>query len=96
MDQALEALSGIYVIADDVLVTGEGKTMEEAVLDHDRNLTALLERCKAKQIKLNNRLRATEARHMGHVLTAHGLKPDPGKVPARWKVLGMCKVLAEY
>jgi hypothetical protein len=36
--EVLEALLGIYVIADDILITGQGKTQEEAPQDHDRNL----------------------------------------------------------
>ena len=42
--EALEGLSGTEVIADDILVYGSGDCMEEAILDHDKNLTAVLER----------------------------------------------------
>ena len=42
--QVLDGLSGIIVIADDILVFGSGDTYEEAEKDHDRNLTALMDR----------------------------------------------------
>ena len=32
--EALEGLPGIYVIADDILITGQGETKEEALQDH--------------------------------------------------------------
>ena len=36
--QALEGLPGIYIIADDVLITREGETWQSASLDHDNKL----------------------------------------------------------
>lgn len=36
--EVLEELPGIYVIADDILITGQGESKEEASEDHDRNL----------------------------------------------------------
>ena len=42
MHQALEDLEGIAVIADDILVYGNGKNNEEACKHHDQNLKALL------------------------------------------------------
>ena len=38
--EALEGLPGIYVIADDILITGQGETREEILQDHDHNLRA--------------------------------------------------------
>lgn len=40
----LEGLNGIVAIANDVLVFGKGDTMEQAKINHDKNLKALLER----------------------------------------------------
>ncbi len=53
LSQALEGLQGIYVIADDILITGEGETLERANQDHDNKLRALLNRCRENNIKLN-------------------------------------------
>ena len=53
LDQTLEGLPGIHTLADDILVTGEGETHEEAVKDHDRKLEGLLSRCRSKGIRLN-------------------------------------------
>ena len=38
MNEAIEGLHGVEVIADDFLVCGSGDTVDEAVKDHDQNL----------------------------------------------------------
>ena len=85
LNEALAGLRNIHIIADDILVVGEGSTDEEAVRNHDDNLIALLKRCSEKSIKLNKdkiKLRCTEVPYMGNVITASGLKPDPAKINA--------------
>ena len=42
VNQALEGLSGVLDIADDILVYGVGNNEQEATADHNRNLEALL------------------------------------------------------
>ena len=42
MNEAIEGLCGVEVIADDFLVCGFGDTVLEAIKDHDQNLTAFL------------------------------------------------------
>ena len=44
LNQALEELNDIYVIADDILVMGGGSTLEEGRTNSDRNFLALLKR----------------------------------------------------
>ena len=71
LDQNLEGLSGVYKIADDILITGQGETQEDAMVDHDNNLKALLERCRQRHIKLNpNKLElySSEISFFGHML----------------------------
>ena len=83
--EVLEGLHGIEVIADNILVMGRGKTHSEAVKDHDRNIPALLERARDRNLKLNKskmKLRLTEVPYMGHLLTADSLKPDDEKINA--------------
>ena len=46
LDQNLEGLKGVFKIADDILITGQGETEREADEDHDRNLKSLLDRCR--------------------------------------------------
>ena len=85
LTHALEGLSGVYIIADDVLITGEGRTQEEANKDHDQKLRDFLIRCREKNIKLNKdkfKLRRPEVSYIGHLLTAEGLRVDPEKVRA--------------
>ena len=53
--ESLQNLKGIEDIVDDILCVGEGDTYESAVEDNDNNLIALLERCREKNIKLNQR-----------------------------------------
>jgi hypothetical protein len=51
VNQALEGLNGILNITDDILVYGVGDTDKEAQQDHDRNLEALLQRCRDSATK---------------------------------------------
>ena len=85
MYEHIEGLKGVEVIADDFLVVGYGDTPEEWKADHDRNVRAFLDRCRQRNLKLNRekaRLKQTEVRFVGHLLTPEGLKPDPRKVEA--------------
>ncbi|XP_055883579.1 uncharacterized protein K02A2.6-like [Biomphalaria glabrata] len=85
LSQALEGLSGCINVADDIIVVGCGRTMEEALWDHKAKLENLRERCKRKSIILNESktLEQKEAvEFMGHVISAQGIKPDPKKVQA--------------
>lgn len=85
LTQALDNVPGLYIIADDILITGQGETREEAERDHDEKLKQFLERCRQKNIKLNAekfRLKQKETTYIGHHLTADGLKADPEKVRA--------------
>ena len=82
IDENLEGLDGVKAIADDILIQGDGETIEEATASHDKRLLTLLERCKQKNIKLNKekfQLWKTELSYMGMVLTDKGVKPDPKK-----------------
>jgi len=40
-------------MADDILIAGSGDTETDATVDHNKNLRALLHRCREKGIKLN-------------------------------------------
>jgi len=42
MHEALEGLQDVYCIADDILVVGQGDTVEEANRNHDLNVLALM------------------------------------------------------
>ena len=53
LDQAVEGLFGIHSVADDIVVYGEGDTEEEAIVDHDRMLRALMDRCQERGLVLN-------------------------------------------
>ena len=68
-----------------MVIYGVGDTHEAAREDHDRKLTAFLERCRERGIKLNKakmQLRRTEINYLGHIVTNQGLKADPDKVEA--------------
>ncbi len=85
MQEHVEGLHGVEVIADDFVVVGFGNTPEEWNADHDRNVRAFLERCREKNLRLKKekaQLRKTEVAFIGHILTSDGLKPDPKKVEA--------------
>ena len=85
MKEVIEGFRGVEVIADDFLVCGFGDTVADAVLDHDQNLTAFLERCRKLNQTLNPqkvKLRLSEVPLMGSLLTADGIVTDPNKVRA--------------
>ncbi|VDI25346.1 Hypothetical predicted protein [Mytilus galloprovincialis] len=85
LEREIENLPGVRTVADDIIIYGEGQTIENATLDHDRKLKALLDRCRERNIKINRDklvLRATEMPYIGHLLTAEGVKPDPEKIAA--------------
>ena len=63
--------------------------MEEAVRDHNRKLRHLLDRCRAKSIKLNEEkieLKKTSIPYIRHILTSEGVKADPLKIEAILKM----------
>ena len=74
--ESLRGLEGVEDVVDDILCVGD--TYESAVQGHDRNLIAILERCREKSIKL-------KVSYIGHVLTPHSVKPDPRKNKQYWK-----------
>ena len=82
LDHSLEGLNGInmYKITDDILITGRGASIDEAVKDHDANLLKLLDRHRERNLKLNQeklQLKCSETLFIGHVLTPEGVKPQP-------------------
>ena len=85
MNDTFGDIKGTAVIADDLLVYGEGDDIKTATSDHDKNLRIVLERARERNLTLNKdkvRLRLTEVPYIGHLLTADGLKPDPKKIEA--------------
>ena len=69
-----------------ILVYGVGNTIEEANVDQNQNLEALLKRCREQNIALNrDKLKlecGKEVSFMGHILTGNGVKMDPDKAKA--------------
>ena len=55
MHDIVQGLPGVKVIEDDILVYGKGSRKEEYIQDHDHNLTKLLERARAVNLKLNKK-----------------------------------------
>ena len=85
LDQKLQGLPGVYRIADDLLITGQGDTKEEADKDQDANLVRLLQRCRERNIKLNKAkvdFKCSQVPFIGHLLNNEGVKPDPKKIEA--------------
>ena len=70
--QAIEGLPGVRTVVDDILISGEGDTVQEAVKDHYKILLTLLERCQEKGVRLDKekfKLKMTEIPYVGRVLT---------------------------
>ena len=82
---ALDGIDGVMCVADDIIVWGVGENNHDAVIDHDRKLKLVLQKCSDDGIKLNKikcEFRKTELEFLGHVVSADSLKPDPSKVSA--------------
>lgn len=85
LDEVLEGLENVEVIADDIVIYGVGDSNEEAEASHDTAFRALLTRCRERNLKLNKkkiRFKMASVAYMGHILTPEGLAPDPEKVRA--------------
>ena len=85
LNKAIDDLEGVRTVADDILISGNGATLEEATADHDLKIKRLFERCRTKQIKLNSskiEFKKTSMTYIGHILTPDGVKADPTKVKA--------------
>lgn len=83
--EIIDGLTGVQVIADDFLIYGQGDTQEQATQDHDENLRRFLDRAREVNLKINKKklkLRLTEVKYIGHILSAEGVKIDPEKVRA--------------
>ena len=83
--RTLEGLEGILNIADDILIYGVGDSPEQVNADHDRQLEALLQRCRECGIAMNRdklKLCLKRVKFMGHMLTDHRLEPDPDRIEA--------------
>lgn len=83
--ELLMGLRGIEPIADDILVVGCGDSDLEAELDHDKNLRALMERCRAVKLRLSEKklqFKLKAVHFHGHILSAEGLRIDPEKTKA--------------
>ena len=85
----LDGLQGVINIADDICVFGCGNSKEEADLDHEKNLTSLLEKCSKQNLRLSAKklqFKSASVTFMGHKLTDKGMEPDPAKVDAITKM----------
>ena len=85
MAESLEGLKGIIVAANNMLVYRTGNNDEEASIDHDKKLEALLLRCQERHLKINKdkmKLRQSEIQYIGHKITKDGVLPDENKIKA--------------
>lgn len=67
---------GVVCVADDIVVIGCGSDDEEAGVNHDTRMKALLKRCEDLKIKLNPdkvQLRQKTIKFLGHIVTNKGL-----------------------
>ena len=79
----------MYTVEDDILIIGKGSTEAIVREDHDKNSTALLDRCQEKGIKLNGgkcQIATQKVKYMGHVLSSDGLLSDSAKIEAIQKM----------
>lgn len=85
LTEITSGLKGTEIIADDIVITGGGDTIEEAMKDHNSNLEALLKRFDQNNFKLNKsklKLCKQRVKFFGHYLTIDGLEADDTKLAA--------------
>ena len=85
MQEVINGLLGVEMMADDILIYGIGETIDEAIENHNKNLENLFQKLTQYNCKLNKqkmRLLQTSIKFYGHLFTTDGLKPDPSKVEA--------------
>ena len=107
----LDGLQGVINIADDICVFRCGDSKEEADIDHDKNLTSLLEKCSNHDLRLSVKklqFKSPSVTFMGHKLADKGVESDPAKVAAIREMpaptdksgvqrfLGMCQYLSKF
>ncbi|RUS70895.1 hypothetical protein EGW08_021339 [Elysia chlorotica] len=69
-------------VADDIPIYGKGESNAIAERNHDENIQKLQQRCKEKNIKLNEKkseYKKKELKFHGHIISTSGMKPDPEK-----------------
>ena len=109
LNHAIEGLKGVRTIHDDILVFGEGYTEDEALVDHDRNLCLLTQRCREENVKMNKdkvKLRCAVVPFLGHLISKKGLKaakieavlemPTPPDVPSVRRFIGFTNYLSKF
>ena len=85
LTEQLEGLTGVTMIAEDILIFGQGDTVEEALSDHDKNLHSFLLRAQERGLRVNAskfKYRLTEVTYAGYMLSQLGLRVDPKKIEA--------------
>lgn len=79
LSTALEGLSGVRNISDDIIVFGENQ------LEHDKNLEAVFKRLSERTLTLNKdkcEFNKSQLEVYGYVFGANGISADPRKVDA--------------
>ena len=85
IDEALEDLNGVFNIVDDIIIVGCGATESEALVDNNQNLSKCIQRCKERNITLNEDKQETGLKDItfhGHKITSNGIEVDKAKVKA--------------
>jgi len=85
MHHVIGGLKGVASIADDMLVYGCEDTYEQALIDHDKNMIALLNRCRERDLHLSKeklQINRQSTTYMRHKLPKQGLRLCEIKVKA--------------
>lgn len=77
MEQVLEGIEGVFVVADDILICGEEGDQ------HYERLNKVLKAAQKSNLKFNYEkclFDQPEVRYLGHIFTSDGVKIDPVKI----------------
>ena len=82
MNEIIEGLEGVEVVADDFLIISKWKNKEEGIIDNDNKMLKFLQSWKENSLHLNPdkiQLRKDESKYIGHLIITRGIKVDLSK-----------------
>ena len=88
----LHGLPGVINIADDICIFGCGDTIEDANVDHGRNLVCLLDKCSDYDLHLS----AKKLQFKATSVTSITEMPRPEDKAGVQRFLGMCQYLSKF
>ena len=107
MNEIIEGLEGVEVVADDFLRISKWKNKEEGIIDNDNKMLKFLQSWKENSLHLNPG-KIQLRKDIWHIIIIRSLKVDPAKIESIQKmqtpkdihgvkrIIGMCQYLHKF